>query len=190
MWCEVRDRVKAATADWPWVSILLYLGIVVIFIYAAYQTYYKYILPRLDPDFVPNREFIYDRKTFRPKIPGIPGIPGSGDDGNAGTLMFFCVKWCPHCKRAEPEWNKVVNKFQGKKIGGHPIFFQKIDCEDEEEFSNDYNIEGYPTIKLVIPIEGEEDTIIEFNAKPDAATIEEFLKEQMCSSLLSKCKVT
>mgnify|MGYP000177940709 CR=1 FL=1 len=80
-----------------------------------------------------------------------------------------------------------IEKFTHKK---NNFIYETFVNIIEEEFSNDYNIEGYPTIKLVIPVEGEEDTIIEFNAKPDAATIEEFLKEQMCSNLLSKCKVT
>ena len=167
------DKIKAATSGWDWKIIFLYLAVIGGFIIVAYQTYYKYILPRLNPDFVPNKEFINKKSDMQ-----IPGFPG-GDDtdletGELAELLFFCVKWCPHCKKAEPEWKKLVKKFEGKKINKSTIFFKKIDCEDSEALADQYKIEGYPTIKLE-----KGDQIIEYNAKPNAETLEEFLREQL-----------
>ena len=96
------------------------------------------------------------------------------DPGELAELMFFCVKWCPHCKKAEPEWNKLVKKFDGKKINKSTVFFKKIDCEDSEALADQYKIQGYPTIKLE-----KGDQIIEYNAKPNAETLEEFLRSQL-----------
>jgi len=184
MWCEVRDRVKSATSDWNWKMILLYLAIIILFVFIAYQTYYKYILPRLNPDFVPNREFIQDFSLTGPDKPLIPGAkkpdPNNPDEptGNPAELFFFCVKWCPHCKKAEPEWNKLVTKFENKSINKSKVFFKRIDCEDDEALADEYGVEGYPTIKLVVNDEKGE-RIVEYNAKPNAETLEEFLRSQL-----------
>ena len=178
--CAVRDRVAAATSGWDWKWILLYLAIIALFIYVAHETYYKYILPRLNPNFVPNKEFINKNKDMELPFP-FPGAPDDPDDpdnpddqGEPAELLFFCVKWCPHCKKADPEWNKIVKKFEGQKINKSTIFFKKIDCEDDEALADRYKIEGYPTIKLE-----KGDQIIEYNAKPNAETLEEFLREQL-----------
>lgn len=180
--CAVRDRVAAATSGWDWKWILLYLAIIALFIYVAHETYYKYILPRLNPNFVPNKEFINKNKDMElpfpfPGPPDLPDPDNPDDPNNTGELaelLFFCVKWCPHCKKADPEWNKIVKKFDGQKINKSTIFFKKIDCEDNEALADRYKIQGYPTIKLE-----KGDQIIEYNAKPNAETLEEFLREQL-----------
>ena len=56
--CAARDAIMARTAGYDWYWIILYLLIIALFLFTAHQTYYKYILPRLNPNFVPNREFI------------------------------------------------------------------------------------------------------------------------------------
>ena len=88
------------------------------------------------------------------------------------------MKWCPHCKKAEPEWNKLVTKFENKTINKSKIFFKRIDCEDDEALADEYGVEGYPTIKLVVNDEKGE-RIVEYNAKPNAETLEEFLRSQL-----------
>ena len=137
MWCAVRDKYLAAVGDWmDYKLLLLYLGVIILFIWAAYQTYYKYILPRLNPSFVPNREFIHgDASGTDCTNNSCPPGHDTGHDG--GELMFFCVKWCPHCKRADPEWQKIVDKFSNVTINGKKVFFKKIDCDsaDLDRFS-------------------------------------------------------
>ena len=44
---------------------------------------------------------------------------------------------------------KKGGKVENKKINGYTINFLEVDCEKEEGEANKYNIEGYPTIKLV-----------------------------------------
>ena len=180
--CAARDAIMARTAGYDWYWIILYLLIIALFLFTAHQTYYKYILPRLNPNFVPNREFIKKNSDMELPFPfpGGPDMPDHDPDnpdidpGELAELMFFCVKWCPHCKKAEPEWNKLVKKFDGKKVNKSTIFFKKIDCEDSEALADQYKIQGYPTIKLE-----KGDQIIEYNAKPNAETLEEFLRSQL-----------
>ena len=67
--------------------------------------------------------------------------------------MLFYVDWCPHCKTAKPEWNKMKDKYEGKTINGYKVNFTEYNCTKEspeiDNLLDQYKIEGYPTIKLV-----------------------------------------
>jgi len=92
----------------------------------------------------------------------------------SAELILFYVDWCPHCKTAKPEWDKVKEQYQGKSINGYTILMTEHNCTEEsagnEELLNRYKIEGYPTIKLL-----KDNQIIEFDAKPTQDNLEQFL---------------
>jgi thiol-disulfide isomerase/thioredoxin len=105
---------------------------------------------------------------------------GEGEEGSSGSegtpveIMLFSVDWCPHCKVARPEWNKVAEST--KSINGRKIIFTDINCTDETpevtKLIKQYNIEGYPTIKLI-----KDGKVIDFDAKPTEQHLKEFLKQ-------------
>jgi thiol-disulfide isomerase/thioredoxin len=110
-----------------------------------------------------------------------PNSGSSGEDVNSTEsggkpieIMLFSVDWCPHCKVARPEWNKVAEST--KSINGRKIIFTDIDCTDETpevtSLIKQYNIEGYPTIKLI-----KDGKVIDFDAKPTEQHLREFLKQ-------------
>jgi len=85
-------------------------------------------------------------------------------------LMFFHTTWCPYSKKSMVEWNKFKSEWNRKKIDGYDIIFQEIDCDINEAVANKYNVEKYPTIKLL-----KDDSIIDFDAKPTVHTLTQFL---------------
>jgi thiol-disulfide isomerase/thioredoxin len=89
-------------------------------------------------------------------------------------LMLFYVDWCPHCKTAKPEWESLKTQYDGKMINGYTISFAEYNCTTESDeisqLMDKYNIEGYPTIKLV-----KDNQVIEYDAKPTKSTMEQFL---------------
>uniref|UniRef100_A0A6C0LXC9 Thioredoxin domain-containing protein n=1 Tax=viral metagenome TaxID=1070528 RepID=A0A6C0LXC9_9ZZZZ len=95
-------------------------------------------------------------------------------DSSDAELMFFHVDWCPHCKTALPEWEKIKKEYNNKKINGHRILFLEYNCTEETEETtkkiDTYKIEGYPTIKLKI-----DGRVIEFDAKVNKENMEQFL---------------
>lgn len=101
-------------------------------------------------------------------------IPKDLNANKTATLMLFYVDWCPHCKTAKPEWSTLKDEYDGKTINGYIVNFVEHNCTNEtEEISqlmDKYSIEGYPTIKLV-----KDNQIIEYDAKPTKATMEQFL---------------
>lgn len=93
---------------------------------------------------------------------------------NKATLLFFYTDWCPHCKTAKPDWQALKDEQEGGMINGYVVSFVEHNCTTESdetaELMNRYNIEGYPTIKLA-----KDNQIIEYDAKPSKATLEQFL---------------
>ncbi len=101
---------------------------------------------------------------------------GSGSTSNAHgsksvDLYLFFTEWCPHCKKAKPEWETLKKNYSGdKNVNGYKINFVEVDCDANSELANKFKVEGYPTIKMV-----KSNQIIEFDAKPDVKNLEEFL---------------
>ena len=96
------------------------------------------------------------------------------NDGSEAELMLFHVDWCPHCKTALPEWEKLKQEYANKKVNGHKIIFMEYNCTEESEETTKkmetYKIEGFPTIKLKV-----EGRVIEFDAKVTKSNLEQFL---------------
>ena len=96
---------------------------------------------------------------------------GSSKDAE---IMFFYANWCPHCKAAKPHWEELKEEYQGKNINGYTLVFTDIDCTEEtpdvKEKTNEYEIEGYPTIKLV-----KDGQVVDYDAKPTKDTLEKFI---------------
>jgi thiol-disulfide isomerase/thioredoxin len=137
--------------DWKTYSILAF--IIVLLILLGYYTYKTYIDTKTT--FQANRE-------------------GPAVDLKTANLLLFYVDWCPHCKTAKPEWEKLKEQYEDKTINGYNIVFSEYNCTNEtpeiEELMNKYKIEGYPTIKLI-----KDNQVIEYDAKPTKSTLEEFL---------------
>ena len=95
-------------------KFLIIMVIVTIFLGIAFYVYNTYVAPRINPDFVPNREFDDD------------------SDSKDATLYFFSVDWCPYSKKAKPIWKKIKKQFDTKKINNTTLYFKEIDGEKNE----------------------------------------------------------
>mgnify|MGYP000170719036 CR=1 FL=1 len=94
------------------------------------------------------------------------------------NVMFFHVDWCPHCKTALPEWNNFKKQYNDKEINGYVIKCQDIDCTSESSdvtsLMNQYEIESYPTVKLL-----KDTNIIDFDSKITANTLDQFVNTML-----------
>ena len=142
-------------------KFIIYLVLVALFIGIAFYVYNSYVAPKLNPDFVPNREFT-DAET----------------DGSVAEIYFFAVDWCPYSKKDKPIWDKIKRKFDGKEINNQVIRFIDVDGDKdskalekfEDKYLNGKKIDGYPSVYLV---KGSQ--VIEYEAKPDENTMTEFI---------------
>jgi thiol-disulfide isomerase/thioredoxin len=92
----------------------------------------------------------------------------------SAELLFFFADWCPHCKSAKPIWNDLKAQYENKTINGYKVIFTEVNCSEEtaevDKMMNQYNVEGYPTIKLL-----KDGQVIEYDAKPSKDTLNQFL---------------
>jgi len=91
-------------------------------------------------------------------------------------VMLFTVDWCPHCKKAGPEWTVFSDKYNGKILNGYEVRCVKHDCTDASDpvvanMIKDFKVDSYPTVILV---KGGER--YEFDANVKAETLSKFVE--------------
>ncbi|ODN03361.1 Protein disulfide-isomerase A6 [Orchesella cincta] len=58
-------------------------------------------------------------------------------------IVEFFAPWCGHCKSLAPEYEKAAKALKGVvKVGA-------VDADQDKSLGNQYNIRGFPTIKII-----------------------------------------
>ena len=141
-------------------KFMLIIALSSIFIGLALYVYYYYVSPKLDPEFVPNREFVEEKEGA----------------GQKATLYLFYTSWCPHSKKALPVFETLKKKLEGKPVNDVIINFIAVNGEDQEgimtsfEKEHSVKVDGYPTIFLI-----KGDQVGEYDAVTTEETLNEFL---------------
>ena len=132
-------------------------AVAALFIVVAIWMYYKYILPRVNSVYVPNKEY------------------ANSDDRDNADIYFFYTNWCPHCKTAKPVWQKFKEHIDAKgHASGVKVNFIEVDCEKDHDTADKFKVTGYPTIKMLY-----KNKIIEYDAKPHQDNLQQFLDESL-----------
>ena len=100
------------------------------------------------------------------------------DGSKAGELTLFFATWCPACKSIKPEWDQFRNDYSNKKINGAILLIREVDCSEPnpetEDIMNQYNITGFPTVKLTY-----NGKIIELQQKPTYDNLVKFVNSSL-----------
>jgi thiol-disulfide isomerase/thioredoxin len=140
-------------------NFLIILGLVVVFIVLAIYIYREYVVPRMNPDYVANKEYVSHENQ---------------DSGaEVADLYLFYTTWCPHCKTTKPIWEKLKQQV-GDGVNGVKINFIEVDCDKDTDTASKFKVEGYPTIKMV-----RGNQVIEYDAKPSLDTLTQFLNTSL-----------
>jgi thiol-disulfide isomerase/thioredoxin len=152
------SKIKLGVSNISTTTLVILITIVLFSILSIFY-YFYYVAPKMKPKYSHNSEESYGE---------------AGTSGKSAELLFFYADWCPHCKAAKPIWNELKSEYQNKTINGYQVVFTEIDCSTEtaevDQMMNKYNVEGYPTIKLL-----KDGQVIEYDAKPSKATLTQFL---------------
>jgi len=153
------SKIKSTASNLSTTTIIIIVAII-LFSVISLVYYFYYVAPNMKPKYSHNSEENNNQ--------------GGGSQGKSAELLFFFADWCPHCKAAKPIWNELKTEYQNKTINGYSIVFTEIDCSNEttevDQMMNKYNVEGYPTIKLL-----KDGQVVEYDAKPSKATLTQFL---------------
>jgi len=151
------SRIKTAGGRLNNTTIMIIVAVILFALLAGFY-YFYYVAPQMKAKYHANSE----------------QVPIGTNAGNTAELLFFFADWCPHCKTAKPIWNDLKSEYENKTINGYKVIFTEINCSEEtaevEKMMNQYNVEGYPTIKLL-----KDGQIIEYDAKPSKETLTQFL---------------
>ena len=133
-----------------WVAILV--AVVFVFVFIGLYRYMR--------GFYPGSTIV----EYSPDID--PANPAS--DPDSARLMFFYTTWCPHSRRALPEWQSL--KTMGRTYGGKTIKFQTLDGDSSKTETAHYGIEAYPSLVLVTST-----SVVHYDDQFKAARIQSWL---------------
>lgn len=152
------SKMQSAGSKMSTTTIIIISAVILFSILAAFYFYYYVINSNAKSSYKPNSEH----------------VPLGSSQSSTAELLFFYADWCPHCKAAKPIWTELKTEYQNKTINGYQVIFTEIDCTTEsdetDKMMNQYNVEGYPTIKLL-----KDGQVIEYDAKPSKETLTQFL---------------
>lgn len=90
-------------------------------------------------------------------------------------IHFFYTEWCGHSQNAQPHWEKLEETLRETPyFGGTKVVPKKVNCEDDRETCDTYEVDGYPTIKLEAM-----DGIREFTKKVTHENLLSFLRNEL-----------
>ena len=159
----------------PYQTMIIAVVTFIIFSLLAYYAYVNYYLPHMEKD----KSSDVANQNNRIKIVNI---------------YFFFVDWCPHCKTAKPEWTSFKIKYHDTEVNGYTIKCYDINCTDDNgsidivdipnaakgvvkttptqisDLIRKYNIDAYPTIKMV-----KDDYTIDYDAKISSDSLDKFI---------------
>jgi protein disulfide-isomerase A6 len=94
------------------------------------------------------------------------------DSATAGKNIFvkFFAPWCGHCKAMAPAWEKLAADYEGSDI----TLIAEVDCEEEEELCETFEIQGFPTIHY-----GDVNEIQDYTGGRDSDSLAKFAKETL-----------
>jgi thiol-disulfide isomerase/thioredoxin len=96
----------------------------------------------------------------------------------AGEIILFFATWCPACKSIKPEWEQFKTDYSNKKINDVVLLIHEVDCSEPdpgtEDIMNQYNITGFPTVKLIC-----NGKITELQQKPTYDNLVKFVKSTL-----------
>ena len=151
----------------PYYFYILITFVLIIFIIAGYYGYKKYLVPSIEND-------------------KYKDVSNANRRNKEAILYFFYADWCPHCRKAKPEWNSFKQEYdnENKLINGYRVVCKGIDCTKDLHDDNcdtectnvkklvtQYQVDSYPTVKLI----NNDGETIEFDSKISKNTLEQFV---------------
>lgn len=96
-------------------------------------------------------------------------------DKNNMNMVLFYAPWCGHCNTLMPHWNKLEKQYNHQKINGKNVNIVKINCDENSQLATQYDIQGYPTIKLLSINNDGTPVLYDYDDAREYSKIEQFI---------------
>jgi thiol-disulfide isomerase/thioredoxin len=138
----------------PYYYYVISIVLLLIFLYIAYYAYNKFFVSK--------------------QVNKFTNVANANRRNKDVNIYLFHVDWCPHCKKALPDWNDFKSVYNNTEVNGYIVKCIDINCTEETaevaNIINSYGIESYPTIKMV-----KDQNTIEFDSKITKSALEQFV---------------
>ncbi|CAJ1052603.1 protein disulfide-isomerase A2 [Xyrichtys novacula] len=89
-------------------------------------------------------------------------------------LVEFYAPWCGHCKQLEPVYAEAAGKLRTELPS---VRLAKVDAIEEKELAEEFDIGGFPTLKLFT--KGERKETVDFSGKRTVVGIQQWMKRRI-----------
>lgn len=101
-------------------------------------------------------------------------IPLDPNLGNLAKMYLFYATWCPHSKKAMPEWERFKFRVKGNNVQYNTVEFEEVDGDDEdnEQILKQFGIDSFPLVRM-----SYKGKIYQFEGKITENSLNGFLEE-------------
>jgi thiol-disulfide isomerase/thioredoxin len=72
-----------------------------------------------------------------------------GFEGKSRSVVICKAEWCGHCKKAAPEFNKLLSASPITLNDGSKATVKILDADKDKSEIGQYKVKGYPTVLVV-----------------------------------------
>ena len=101
----------------------------------------------------------------------VKNIQNFSNKDNVPKIINFNTSWCYWSKKVQPVWEELTTSMKGKDI---EVLDVKCDLDENRELCERYQVEGFPTIKLVIG-----NSILDYEGDRSLDDLKKFIHENV-----------
>ena len=102
------------------------------------------------------------------KVQSIHNIQKFDNKDNTPKIINFNTSWCYWSKKIQPVWEQLTDGMKGKDI---EVLDVKCDLDENREICDRYQVEGFPTIKLIVG-----NNILDYNGDRSLDDLSKFIQ--------------
>jgi len=97
-----------------------------------------------------------------------------GSSGPVDQLLIVKANWCGHCKRAMPDFERLVSASPITKADGSAVTVRMLDSDADSGEVQNLNVKGFPTILY----RSSDGSISNYNGERSYNAIQAFILQQ------------